>query len=473
MEVREIPVEAIVSNGNPRKRFVAIRELATSIEAVGLLQPIVVQAAGDGYELVAGERRLRAFQLLERDTISAIEVDYGEVDGDGPATSALRDAVTENVTREDLTPLEEGQAFLALSDAGMSVKDVAAAVGKSQSYVRTRRKLSGLSEGEYKKVAHLPLDEQVKVAELAATPDVLHEVVESVRESDRSAQYHIRQKQEEARVAELWAELEPKIVELRELLGDRLYLRPEENSRISSEYNLDWANGVPRSWHPVGKNQRRDAVPVSVNKHRSEPCHVVTYTERSDFIVMAEYCNKKGRHNFAGASELKVPDAAEAAAGRKEKLAASKARKVNKQARMDAYRVLFARRFKAVPVSQLFAWSVIRLTDFTTKANAAFEILGLETPAESYAASRVETLHKWADESDKQLLSAAFACLFASDPGKRLTGDFEQHERPSSIQSVIEEFIIEHVGKKEFVELVESMKPTEGKEVANPEPTTQ
>ena len=94
----------------PRKEFSknALKELAESIEQHGLISPIAIQRAegGEGYIIVAGERRFRAHEMLGRDTITAIITT-----GDPQEL-----AVIENLQRENLSPLEEAEAYLALKE---------------------------------------------------------------------------------------------------------------------------------------------------------------------------------------------------------------------------------------------------------------------------------------------------------------------------------------------------------------------
>ena len=102
----ELPVASIVPNPNqPRKSFDedSIAELAKSIEQVGLIQPLMVRMNGQGYELIAGERRLRAVKSLGYETVSCIVcADMKEED------SAIA-AVIENLQREDLDFFEEAE----------------------------------------------------------------------------------------------------------------------------------------------------------------------------------------------------------------------------------------------------------------------------------------------------------------------------------------------------------------------------
>ena len=110
---QELPIEAVTPNPRqPREVFdeEALDELADSIREVGLLQPVVVRAAGPGqYELVMGERRWRASQRAELTHIPAIVRATGNDD-------MLRDALMENLHREQLNPLEEAAAYQQLLD---------------------------------------------------------------------------------------------------------------------------------------------------------------------------------------------------------------------------------------------------------------------------------------------------------------------------------------------------------------------
>jgi ParB family chromosome partitioning protein len=128
--LREIPIELIGPNpSQPRRHFdePSLLALADSIRARGVLQPIVVRPlAGGRYELVAGERRLRASSLAELDTIPAIVRETDDVE-------RLELALIENMARADLNPVEEGRACATLvDDLGMSKEEVARRVGRSR-----------------------------------------------------------------------------------------------------------------------------------------------------------------------------------------------------------------------------------------------------------------------------------------------------------------------------------------------------
>ena len=104
MKITNVPVASVKPSPNQnRKKFNDIAGLAASIEAVGLIQPIVVMPQSDKqYELVAGERRLRAFKHLKRDTIPAVV-------GDHDAFHAHEATIAENLHREDLPPMQQAE----------------------------------------------------------------------------------------------------------------------------------------------------------------------------------------------------------------------------------------------------------------------------------------------------------------------------------------------------------------------------
>lgn len=140
----EIDLDAIALNPRqPRSRFdeQAIEDLAASMRDRGVLQPILVRAAGDGrYELIAGERRLRAARVAGLERIPAIvkEANDGE---------SLVMAIIENVQRADLTALEEARAYQSLmQEFHLTQEEVARRVGKSRPAIANTLRLLQLPE---------------------------------------------------------------------------------------------------------------------------------------------------------------------------------------------------------------------------------------------------------------------------------------------------------------------------------------
>jgi len=135
--IATLPLDRVSPNPDqPRKDFdeEALAELAESIRAVGVLEPILVRPTGqiDRWEIVAGERRWRASKLAGRGTIEAIIRD------DIDAATAFELSLIENILRADMTPVEEARGFERLVDAGLDVETIAARTGKGKGAIRAR-----------------------------------------------------------------------------------------------------------------------------------------------------------------------------------------------------------------------------------------------------------------------------------------------------------------------------------------------
>lgn len=128
----EIPLSSIQANRfQPRDHFdeETMASLAESIRTLGVIQPVIVRPAGDGFELIAGERRWRAAKRVGLATIPAI---IRETDD----TRALEQALVENLHRQDLNPLEEAAAYQQLiEEFGLTQERIAERVGKSRSSI--------------------------------------------------------------------------------------------------------------------------------------------------------------------------------------------------------------------------------------------------------------------------------------------------------------------------------------------------
>lgn len=141
-ELKQLPVEFLQRGKyQPRRDFdqEALQELADSIKAQGVMQPIVVRQIGNQrYEIVAGERRWRACQLAGLADIPALIRDISD-------EAAIAMALIENIQRENLNPIEEATALRRLqSEFSLSQQEVATAVGKSRSVVANLLRLLSL-----------------------------------------------------------------------------------------------------------------------------------------------------------------------------------------------------------------------------------------------------------------------------------------------------------------------------------------
>lgn len=172
--LEQLPVEQIRRGKyQPRVHMAeaALAELADSIRAQGIVQPVVVRRLDDGYELIAGERRWRAAQIAGLETVPAVVRDI-------PDQAAAAMALIENIQREDLNPLEEAQAIRRLiGEFEMTHQAAADAVGRSRTAVTNLLRLLELHDtvkdhvnegrlemGHARCLLALPLDDQPGVA---------------------------------------------------------------------------------------------------------------------------------------------------------------------------------------------------------------------------------------------------------------------------------------------------------------------
>ena len=155
-ELRKLPVEWLQSGKyQPRKDMSqdALEELANSIRAQGVIQPIVVRPLGEqSFEIIAGERRWRASQLARLEVVPCIVKDV-------PDEAAVAIALIENIQREDLNAIEEAVALQRLlTEFELTHQQVAEAVGKSRTTVTNLLRLNQLNEDVKRFVEHGDLD---------------------------------------------------------------------------------------------------------------------------------------------------------------------------------------------------------------------------------------------------------------------------------------------------------------------------
>lgn len=155
-ELRKLPVEWLQSGKyQPRKDMSqdALEELANSIRAQGVIQPIVVRSIGENrFEIIAGERRWRASQLARLEVVPCLVKDV-------PDEAAVAIALIENIQREDLNAIEEAVALQRLlTEFELTHQQVAEAVGKSRTTVTNLLRLNQLNDDVKRFVEHGDLD---------------------------------------------------------------------------------------------------------------------------------------------------------------------------------------------------------------------------------------------------------------------------------------------------------------------------
>lgn len=242
----EISIARVRPNPHqPRKRFdeQGLASLTESIVEHGVLQPILVTETVDGYQLVAGERRLRAAQAAGLERIPAVVRQLADRD-------QLELALVENLQREDLDPLETAEAYRQLiDDFGFSQDDVASRVGRARSTVANTLRLldlapgiqaavadGRLSEGHGRALGGLPSEMQDRVLDSVIGQEL------SVRQTEELVRRLREPKPQTAGLVTRAADpdLERVEEELRRALGTKVSLaRSRRGGRIVIEYYSD------------------------------------------------------------------------------------------------------------------------------------------------------------------------------------------------------------------------------------------
>ncbi len=247
--VRMLPVHSIDTNREqPRKAFdeEALKELAQSIKAVGVLQPIIVAPSGDRYTIIAGERRFRATRLAELDEIPAIVREWDE-------QTRLEAALIENLQRNDLNPIEEAMGVRRLMDeTGLTQEKVAERIGKSRPAVANLLRLltlpdmvrqmlidGKLSAGHARALVTVDRKRQIQLANLAVQQGW------SVRQLERiCAQTQEKPKKEKPQRDAQFGQLESMA---RELFGTRVKLDGDASGGKITLYYYS-ADDLQRIW---------------------------------------------------------------------------------------------------------------------------------------------------------------------------------------------------------------------------------
>lgn len=229
-----LPVEVLAPGPfQPRQDMepAALQELADSIRARGILQPILVRPdpdKKDHYQIIAGERRWRAAQLAQCHTVPVLVRDLDEVD-------AMAAALVENLQRADLNAIEEAEGFSRLmEDYNLTQDELAQAIGKSRSHVANTLRLLRLPDSVRKAVGSGALSAGHARA-LLAHPDPVaaaHDVLTkglSVRQTEALVQAALEEKKKPQKAETAKKARDPEIAALERDLATRLGLRVKVN----------------------------------------------------------------------------------------------------------------------------------------------------------------------------------------------------------------------------------------------------
>lgn len=262
-KLEEIQVSKIVPNPNqPRKTFddESIAELAQSIRQVGLIQPLVVRRQGDVYELIAGERRLRAIKLLELERVTCI------VQNDIVDESSAMMALIENLQRENLNFFEEAQCYSDLIGTYLLTQEaLAEKLGKSQSSIANKLRVLKLSPAVKEAMTDAGLTERharalLRIADENEQLAIIKEVKDkgmSVKETEQRVEKRLNKLYDERKDG-----AKPRPVMLRMIKDYRLFM----NSINSAVEQLRYAGLIV----DVRQADRDDGVDISISVTRPQ-----------------------------------------------------------------------------------------------------------------------------------------------------------------------------------------------------------
>lgn len=251
-DLSHVPLELIQRGKYQPRRDIqpeALEELAESIKAQGVMQPIVLRPIGEGrYEIIAGERRWRAAQLAGLDRIPAVIRDV-------PDEAAIAMALIENIQREDLNPIEEAFALKRLQDEfELTHQEVAAAVGKSRTTVTNLLRLISLTDEVKKLLEHGDLEMGHARALLTLDEQDQRELAREVVAKDlsvRQTEAAVRRLQQQQTKAVPAQRVDPDIKKLEESLSEKIGVpvsvqhSAKGKGRLVLSYNsLDELDGI-------------------------------------------------------------------------------------------------------------------------------------------------------------------------------------------------------------------------------------
>lgn len=220
-----------------------LQELADSIKEHGVVQPIVVREVPDGgYQLIAGERRWRACQLVNMDTIPAVVTEYTNI-------QAAEVALIENLQRENLNPLEEAVAYQSLiNEFGLTQEELSKRVGKSRSYVANMLRLLALpddvlallssgqiSNGHARALLALDTDEK----KIVAANEIIKKQL-SVRETEKLVKELLQNKENRKKKNERAPEMEDLKDQLQGVFGTKVQIKT--NSKGTGKLEIEFYN---------------------------------------------------------------------------------------------------------------------------------------------------------------------------------------------------------------------------------------
>lgn len=274
-QLQELPVAKIKpATDNPRSKVGNVDDLAASIKSSGVLEPLIVMQRNGHYDVVAGHRRLAGAKKAGLKTVPAIVRDFTEQE-------RQEVMLIENLQREDLSPLEEARAYQRLTELGLSQRELAKRVGRTQPHISKRLALLVLPAHVQKELdaGGITIEDGVALARLTDNPKRIDRAIGQRHGWGGIPQAVARQLEELERAAKVNAAIERaqkgKIPFVKAIRGDA------------------WSLGLPENYQQVGEGAW-NSIDIAPAKHATEPCHAITVHPYTGKVV--PICTEPARH---------------------------------------------------------------------------------------------------------------------------------------------------------------------------------
>lgn len=386
------------SKDNPRGEVTAadLEELAQSIKSQGILQPLLVVAEGDGYTIVAGERRFRAAKIAGLKEVPVVVREFDE-------QTRLEVMLVENLQREDLTPIEEGRTFLRLTEEpfNLSQRDLAPRVGKSQSHISKRialLKLPDAAQADVEK-GKLPVQDAEQLARLE--PEDMADVYKAAKADPyQDVRQHV-----DRRVA--GRKRQEKI--------DKAFAEVEAAGLTVYEGDDDWSYSSKSEARTIGPDTIHGLTDVDPKAHEKLDCHRVGIDANGKKVPL---CIEPKNHTKGKAA---TGDNGKAETAKPKPTAEEKASdrwkahdKAMREARGERAEFMQTQLGRRTPKAQTFSYLLETLIDSanSNQTKLAVGLLGLDEETLEKKEPR-EALRDYAAETEDTLSRAALAVGFA------------------------------------------------------------
>jgi ParB-like chromosome segregation protein Spo0J len=296
------PIVDIIVGDNIRHDIDGLKGLVASIERIGIVQPLIVQETENGkVSLIAGHRRLEAAILAGLHAVPTFEINEYEVDD----RNRIEIQIAENIFREDLTPMEKAQAMLALSEAGATQREVAAAAGVTQ---KSAKGWLALGRSELTESGDIAEDALVELALEVDAEDIAPAVLEFLEPSEELRGGY-RSLEDAYIETQRTAKRDASLAKATDI-ADRLEKKglTVEWTDAYSQKGFEIVDTGDKKADEIANQTYGDKIVLDLKAHREEDCHLVVVKTDWEGARVTERCLKPKRHEKVGAT-VEVPNA--------------------------------------------------------------------------------------------------------------------------------------------------------------------